>query len=102
MIISLIMPMLHIQIGDPADGVTTALWDLTRYEGKGYDSLLPLNIIILDIYIPAEHTFLHTTGVLKMVRTNIYRCEGRPLEVEGQRFVSVSLHGSSFLYNQIR
>lgn len=21
------------QIGDPADGVTTALWDLTRYQG---------------------------------------------------------------------
>lgn len=63
----------HVPIGDPADGVTTALWDLTRYQ-----------------------------GVLKMVRTNIYRCEGRPLEVDGKKFVAVTFHGSSFLYNQIR
>jgi len=50
------------------------------------------------------HTLLVLTqqGVLKMVRTNIYRCEGRPLEVDGKRFVAVTFHGSSFLYNQIR
>lgn len=63
----------HVAIGDPADGVTTALWDLTRYQ-----------------------------GVLKMVRTNIYRCEGRALQVGGKDFVAVTFHGSSFLYNQIR
>lgn len=63
----------HVTIGDPGDGLTTALWDLTRYQ-----------------------------GVLKMVRTNIYRCEGRRLEVDGKQFVAVTFHGSSFLYNQIR
>lgn len=38
-----------------------------------------------------------------MVRTNIYVCEGRPLQPPNtEPFVAVTFQGSSFLYNQIR
>lgn len=42
------------------------------------------------------------TGVLKMVRSNLYVCEGRVFEQGGGRFVAVSFNGQSFLYNQVR
>lgn len=36
-----------------------------------------------------------------MVRSNLYVCEGRMFEGD-DRFIAVSFHGQSFLYNMVR
>lgn len=41
-------------------------------------------------------------GILMMIRSNIFKSEGRVFEEGEGRYVAVSFRGQSFLYNQIR
>jgi len=43
-----------------------------------------------------------TTGMLKVVRSNIFMSEGRVFEEGGGKYLAVAFRGQSFLYNQIR